>query len=128
MTPTQATWVRRHAWTAPVRAEARLSRGSLAGGPCLCLRPFTAAVCSEGGSHECTAPYIYAAESVLIGSRGWVYDLSKPEQAGRTRALWVWLADRVCRHRCGCVCHPRRRRRAAAVPAGQLGLFEGVAR
>lgn len=113
MNETVAAWVRMHAWTDPVRAEAK-HPGSILG-LCLCLRPFTCAGCAGSHSRACTGTVFYSAETVIIGRDGWVYDPLDPERAAR-----VWLTDRVCVQRCAGAPETDQ------VPV-QLGLFGGAA-
>ncbi|UJV43829.1 hypothetical protein [Streptomyces sp. AMCC400023] len=121
MNPTAAAWVRAHAWTEPVRAEAKHSH-TILGPACLCQRPFTTAACAGDSCTSCEASPTWTAESVLIGPRGWLADLSRPKPSeGQCRWVWLWLADRTCAHRCNCSCHG-----AAPTAPVQLDLF-GVA-
>lgn len=129
MNSTAAAWVRTHAWTEPVQAEAKRSH-PVVNKPCPCQKPFTSAACSGGSCTSCEAMPFFTAETVLIGPGGWVYDLSKPEpQAGGTRAMWVWLNGPPCFTRCGCTCHGRTTKTPAepAAPPVQLNLFAEAA-
>lgn len=127
MTPTAATWVRQHAWTDAVRAEAKRSR-SILGPLCQCQRPFTSAPCAGGdGCEDCDVMPFRTAETILIGPDGWILDRpALGEDEGRW--VWLWLADRTCVHRCDCACHGHAAC-AAPEPAApvQLDLFAGVA-
>jgi hypothetical protein len=107
MNPTVAAWVRQHAWTDAVRAEAK-SPATVLGPRCQCQRPFTSALCAGGGCKDCDATPFWTAETALIGLDGWIPDRPAPgeEQGGR---VWLWLADRTCVHRCDCACHGRTR-------------------
>lgn len=128
MTPTAATWVRQHAWTDAVRAEAKRPGHTILDPRCQCQRPFTSALCAGGdGCEGCDAMPFWTAETVLIGSDGWILDRPAP---GEDQGRWVrlWLADRTCVHRCGCACHGHAVG-AAPEPVApvQLDLFAGVA-
>lgn len=134
MNPTAAAWVRQHAWTDAVRAEAkRPGRDILLGPRCQCQRPFTSAPCAGGSHTSCDATPIWTAESVLIGLHGWIEDLSRPVPGqGQSRWAWLWLADRTCVHRCDCPCHGHTTRAptgpsAAPAAAVQPGLFRAAA-
>lgn len=129
MTPTAATWIRQHAWTHPVRAEAKHSHTILSAA-CLCQQPFTSAACTGGSCRNCEATPTWTAESILIGPHGRTADLSRPKPSdGQNRWVLLWLADRTCTHRCGHACHgqaPAPTAVVAVVPV-QLNLFAEMA-
>ncbi|WP_405676731.1 DUF6248 family natural product biosynthesis protein [Streptomyces sp. NBC_01511] len=118
MNETAAAWVRSNAWSPAVHAEAK-HPGSILG-LCLCLQQFITASC-HGGNHDCSEVVAFAAETVLIGTAGWVYDRTT-QQTGAPVSLW--LGDRICVQRCGCTCHgnPPSAPAPAELPV-QLDLF-----
>lgn len=126
MTPTAATWVRAHAWTDAVRAEAKRPGRSILDPRCQCQRPFTTALCAGGGCEDCDATPIWMAEGVLIGPDGRIPN--RPARGEDQRVwVWLWLADRTCVHRCDCPCHGHTIAPPEPVVPVQLDLFAGVA-
>lgn len=103
LTHTAAAWIRDHAWTTTVHAQARGPRARLVTGPCPCLVSWTSAPCTipcsaspdPGDEEHCDGGTTVSVETAL-------------------------LADRQCVQRCHCPCHH-------TVAAWQFGLFEVAA-
>lgn len=110
MTPAEGEWVRANAWTRAMRKEGADWRTA-----CACqYMPTT--YCTTGQHDRChrATPSPPSWEALICDKTG-IYPVyhaepnryPTPSLTGpkRERVAQVWLADRMCRWRCGCSCH-----------------------
>ena len=126
MTPTEAAWVRAHAWPQWMRDEHASGAAALRD-----PRPASSWWCGRGRCSEC-APYRPAAPETYIRTRGghiarMAAPYAHPARLATGREAIaeasVWLADRVCPWRCACTCgHDR-----AEIPPGLRACLDRVA-
>lgn len=130
-TPQAAAWIRKHAWTQPMRKQYREVPAF-----------FRTCACQSGPTHWCGTDRhdrCHRAEpqrttaAIVCGPDG-ITALAFPEpyehptddsatEPQHEHAAFVWLADRVCRWVCPCDCHA-----AVAAPVPVQGeLFEVAA-
>ncbi|MFI6485220.1 DUF6248 family natural product biosynthesis protein [Nonomuraea sp. NPDC050663] len=111
MTPVEASWVRKHAWTQAMRrcwkdTPAYYSSCSCQYGECVS--------CRDGKHRHCSRGYaLRRTETMITDRRGRALYLpdyythpSNVSATGpaRTNVAQVWLADRTCRWLCPCPC------------------------
>lgn len=124
MTPTEAAWVRAHAWPVRLRTNyaAAVAHDVCAAdraARCVCQLNRPSHWCGTGRHHKCSIVWGNAVPEASLGCSDGLHPVYYP---GDGRMVMVWLADRTCRRRCSCDCH-----RAGAQEPRQLGLFEAVA-
>jgi hypothetical protein len=123
----RAAWIRENAWT-PRQRQVHHDVPQAAT-TCACQAGPTGH-CSGTQHGRCTGALMPTCETYLCDRSGTVVVSypgdTKPRHA-RGSTVRVWLADRVCRYRCPCTCHPNRHRVLTEQPArdegGQFALF-----
>lgn len=109
-----AEWIREHAWTGKMRETFREVPGFYL--DCACQYGLTT-LCRIGAHGAChRATSLHSAETTICWRGDRPAHFKKPFRhkaltsatgPRRSRYAEVWLADRACRWRCPCDCHPR---------------------
>ncbi|WP_367128294.1 DUF6248 family natural product biosynthesis protein [Saccharothrix sp. HUAS TT1] len=114
MTPDEAEWVRTTVWTPGMRKTFHEVPAFHL--QCACQHGATGH-CRNGNHDQCTPHVPLPSNETYLLKRGGTHPAQFPEPyfhrsrtsrggAFRNSHAEVWLADRVCRWRCPCTCHP----------------------